>query len=262
MSWLRPARALARSSLRPRALFAAAPRRRRRRASGLGAARASAWPAAGQAHRHILGGPAASALFSTGSSDPQDFVKDIPSFKGFLEEDRARRAGDTVRVALSEFDAEADQDAQLTDLCGRQHSYLRLSLTEKCNLRCLYCMPEEGIPLRPRQEMLTTDELVEIARHFNAYGVDKIRLTGGEPLVNRDVGIVCRELGALPGMKTLAITTNGIKLPRKLPSLLDSGEFWKRLEPPLPPPASPSPCHTPESLSSTVPLPLFDIMSY
>ena len=124
---------------------------------------------------------------------------------------------------------EMELDEQLTDLYGRKHSYLRLSLTEKCNLRCLYCMPEEGIPLRPRQEMLTTDELVEVARHFNAYGVDKIRLTGGEPLVNRDVGIICRELGSLPKMKTLAITTNGIKLPRKLPSLLDSGEFTLNL---------------------------------
>lgn len=211
---------------------AAAPRRRPR---GPGAA-GSAAPAGIVLPRVFLGGHS-----SFSSRGAEDFVKDIPSFQSFLEEDRERRAGKIVRDALSSVGDGADESAQLTDLCGRQHSYLRLSLTEKCNLRCRYCMPEEGIPLRPRQEMLTADELVEIARHFNSHGVDKIRLTGGEPLVNREIGSICRELGALPGMKTLAITTNGIKLPRKLPSLLDSGEFRKCSGPFLPIPFLPGP---------------------
>ena len=103
------------------------------------------------------------------------------------------------------------------DLCGRQHTYLRLSLTEKCNLRCRYCMPEAGVPLQPTEHMLTTDEIVEIGTRFNKWGVDKIRLTGGEPLVNKDIGLICREFGQLPNMDTLAITTNGLVLPRKLP---------------------------------------------
>ena len=84
-------------------------------------------------------------------------------------------------------------------------------------------MPEDGVPLQPAEHMLTTDEIVEIGTYFNKWGVDKIRLTGGEPLVNKDIGLICREFGQLPGMKTLAITTNGLVLPRKLPSLLDAG---------------------------------------
>ena len=210
--WKRAHRALSST-----ARGAAAPRRRPR---GPGAAGSVAPAALVSAPPRVF--PGRSPFSSRGA---EGFVKDIPSFQSFLEEDRERRAGKIVRDALSSIGDGADESAQLTDLCGRRHSYLRLSLTEKCNLRCRYCMPEEGIPLRPRQEMLTADELVEIARHFNTHGVDKIRLTGGEPLVNREIGSICRELGALPGMKTLAITTNGIKLPRKLPSLLDSGEF-------------------------------------
>ncbi|XP_054995460.1 molybdenum cofactor biosynthesis protein 1 isoform X3 [Sorex araneus] len=75
----------------------------------------------------------------------------------------------------------------LTDSFGRQHSYLRISLTEKCNLRCQYCMPEEGVPLTPKSELLTTEEILTLARLFVKEGVDKIRLTGGEPLIRPDV---------------------------------------------------------------------------
>ncbi|EMP24506.1 Molybdenum cofactor biosynthesis protein 1, partial [Chelonia mydas] len=77
--------------------------------------------------------------------------------------------------------------AFLTDRFGRQHNYLRISLTEKCNLRCQYCMPEEGVQLTPKSELLTTQEIITIARLFVKEGVDKIRLTGGEPLIRPDV---------------------------------------------------------------------------
>ncbi|XP_069879924.1 molybdenum cofactor biosynthesis protein 1 isoform X3 [Dipodomys merriami] len=77
--------------------------------------------------------------------------------------------------------------AFLTDSFGRQHNYLRISLTEKCNLRCRYCMPEEGVPLTPRADLLTTEEILILARLFVKEGVDKIRLTGGEPLIRPDV---------------------------------------------------------------------------
>ncbi|KAF6364895.1 molybdenum cofactor synthesis 1 [Rhinolophus ferrumequinum] len=77
--------------------------------------------------------------------------------------------------------------AFLTDSFGRQHSYLRISLTEKCNLRCQYCMPEEGVPLTPKVDLLTTEEILMLARLFVKEGVDKIRLTGGEPLIRPDV---------------------------------------------------------------------------
>ena len=77
--------------------------------------------------------------------------------------------------------------AFLTDSFGRQHDYLRISLTEKCNLRCQYCMPEEGVDLTAKQNLLSSDELIQLADIFVQEGVKKIRLTGGEPLVRPDV---------------------------------------------------------------------------
>lgn len=96
----------------------------------------------------------------------------------------------------------------LADQFGRVHDYLRISLTERCNLRCFYCMPEEGIVLRPRSEFMSKDEIVSIANTFVALGVKKIRLTGGEPLVRSDAKEIINELSKLP--IELAITTNGI----------------------------------------------------
>ncbi|XP_029448793.1 LOW QUALITY PROTEIN: molybdenum cofactor biosynthesis protein 1 [Rhinatrema bivittatum] len=113
--------------------------------------------------------------------------------------------------------------AFLTDSFGRQHSYLRISLTEKCNLRCQYCMPEEGVQLTPRSELLTTQEILTLARLFVKEGVDKIRLTGGEPLIRPDVVNIVAELRKLEGLKTIAITTNGINLARQLPRLKEAG---------------------------------------
>jgi len=111
----------------------------------------------------------------------------------------------------------------LTDTFERHHSYLRISLTERCNLRCTYCMPSEGIELSPNEEILSTPEIVRIARLFAAAGVNKIRLTGGEPLVRKDILSLCQQLGAIEGIDTLAVTTNGIVLPRMLPDLQKAG---------------------------------------
>ncbi|XP_060705134.1 molybdenum cofactor biosynthesis protein 1 isoform X1 [Hemiscyllium ocellatum] len=113
--------------------------------------------------------------------------------------------------------------AFLTDSFGRQHSYLRISLTEKCNLRCQYCMPEEGVKLTPKPQLLTTEEVVTLARLFVQEGVDKIRLTGGEPLIRPDVVSIVSQLRQLVGLKTIAVTTNGINLARQLPSLKEAG---------------------------------------
>ncbi|XP_077997873.1 molybdenum cofactor biosynthesis protein 1-like [Glandiceps talaboti] len=112
--------------------------------------------------------------------------------------------------------------AFLTDSFGRRHNYLRISLTEKCNLRCQYCMPEDGVDLTPKQRLLSTEEIIKIAKLFVHEGIDKIRLTGGEPLVRRDAIEIVEELGKL-GLDTLALTTNGIVLPRKLPKLKAAG---------------------------------------
>jgi len=109
----------------------------------------------------------------------------------------------------------------LVDKFGRKHDYLRISLTERCNLRCFYCMPEEGIPLRPRTEFMNRTEVIQIAKTFVELGVKKIRLTGGEPLVRSDVGEIIRSLADLP--VELAITTNGILVDRFIELFRDAG---------------------------------------
>lgn len=96
----------------------------------------------------------------------------------------------------------------LTDSFGRQHSYLRISLTELCNLRCTYCMPAEGIQLSPKSHIMNFDEVYTIAKTFVDHGVTKIRLTGGEPFVRKDVDIVLKKLATLP--VELAITSNAV----------------------------------------------------
>lgn len=96
----------------------------------------------------------------------------------------------------------------LTDSFGRKHDYLRLSLTERCNLRCFYCMPEEGHECHPKSHLMSVDEIDTIARTFVNLGVQKIRLTGGEPLVRKEAREIIQRLGALP--VELAITTNGV----------------------------------------------------
>lgn len=100
----------------------------------------------------------------------------------------------------------------LTDKFGRQHSYLRISLTELCNLRCTYCMPAEGIQLSPKSHIMNFDEVYTIAKTFVDHGVTKIRLTGGEPFVRKDVDIVLKKLATLP--VELAITSNAVIIDR------------------------------------------------
>ncbi|KAF1733487.1 Molybdenum cofactor biosynthesis protein 1 [Beauveria bassiana] len=113
----------------------------------------------------------------------------------------------------------------LTDTFHRQHDYLRISVTERCNLRCLYCMPEEGVPLSPSRELLTTPEIVMLSSVFVSQGVTKIRLTGGEPTVRRDIVPLMHQIGALRsrGLRELCLTTNGISLHRKLDSMVEAG---------------------------------------
>ncbi|WP_163395748.1 GTP 3',8-cyclase MoaA [Flavobacterium limi] len=102
----------------------------------------------------------------------------------------------------------------LTDDFGRKHNYLRISLLEKCNLRCTYCMPAEGIALSPKASLMTADEIFAIAQTFVKNGVDKIRLTGGEPLLRKDFPEIVSKLSALE--VSLSITTNGILIDRHI----------------------------------------------
>lgn len=109
----------------------------------------------------------------------------------------------------------------IVDTFGRVHNYLRISLTEKCNLRCFYCMPEEGIPLKERNVFMTPDEVVAIAKKFVELGVDKIRLTGGEPLVKKGAHEIIERLGVLP--INLTLTTNGILVDQFIESFKRAG---------------------------------------
>jgi cyclic pyranopterin phosphate synthase len=112
---------------------------------------------------------------------------------------------------------------RLTDGFARAHTYLRISLTDRCNLRCGYCMPPEGIDWSPRATMLHEDEIVRLARIFVDMGIDKIRLTGGEPLVRRDLERIVARLAALPGLDVLAMTTNAISLGDRAATLRAAG---------------------------------------
>lgn len=103
-----------------------------------------------------------------------------------------------------------NKDPQIIDTFGREHTYLRISLTDRCNLRCFYCMPEEGIELTDKENVMTLEEIVEISKVFTGLGVDTIRLTGGEPLIRNNFAFLARELSKL-GV-TLKLTTNGIVL--------------------------------------------------
>lgn len=101
---------------------------------------------------------------------------------------------------------------QIIDSFGRQHSYLRISLTDRCNLRCFYCMPEDGVKLIDKPDIMTTKEIIEISKTFIDLGVNTIRLTGGEPLIRKDFEDLVRELTQLGVI--LKLTTNGILLDR------------------------------------------------
>lgn len=111
--------------------------------------------------------------------------------------------------------------SSLIDTFGRVHNYLRISLTERCNLRCFYCMPEEGIPLRNKAELMRSEEVIELAQIFVNMGVKKIRLTGGEPLIKKDIEHVLAQLGKMP--VELALTTNGILVDHYLEVFKSSG---------------------------------------
>ena len=113
----------------------------------------------------------------------------------------------------------------LTDNFQRQHDYLRISITERCNLRCTYCMPEAGVPLSPPEHLLTTPEITYLSDLFVRQGVTKIRLTGGEPTIREDILPMMRQIGDLrrKGLKELCLTTNGISLHRKLDSMVEAG---------------------------------------
>ena len=112
----------------------------------------------------------------------------------------------------------------LIDRYGRRVSYVRISVTDRCDLRCVYCM-SNNMTFLPRAELLTLEEVIRLGQNFVALGVEKIRITGGEPLVRRDVMRVFEQLGALHehGLRELTLTTNGTQLPRFAKGLVAAG---------------------------------------
>ena len=126
-------------------------------------------------------------------------------------------------TSCEKFPADEPVSNMLVDSFGRKHTYLRISLTERCNLRCQYCMPAEGAELTASPQLLSQNEIVRLANIFVSSGVNKIRLTGGEPTVRKDIDDICLQLSNLKRLKTLAMTTNGITLAKKLPRLKECG---------------------------------------
>lgn len=111
----------------------------------------------------------------------------------------------------------------MRDGCGRAIDYLRLSVTDLCNFRCRYCMPESGVIKRDHREILSVEEFIEMGRAAAECGITKIRLTGGEPLVRRGIADICRGLAAIPGIREVCMTTNGSLLPQLAGTLRQAG---------------------------------------
>ena len=110
-----------------------------------------------------------------------------------------------------------DKSSMLEDSFARKHNYLRISLTERCNLRCSYCMPIDGVQITPSSKLMNSNEIYEISKIFVSHGVDKIRLTGGEPSVRKDFPDILKRLSSLP--VKLSLTTNAVSIDRYIPLL-------------------------------------------
>ena len=112
---------------------------------------------------------------------------------------------------------------QLRDPYGRIIDYLRVSITDRCNFRCVYCMPESGFPVTPKEESLTNEELVRLIGIASTLGMSKIRLTGGEPLLRKDLPEMIREVSKMPGVREISCTTNGFMLTQLAAPLREAG---------------------------------------
>jgi len=146
-----------------------------------------------------------------GSAPTPVFVSVRPHLRG------AEGAATKEREALV-----MPESGPLIDRYGRVHNDLRLSVTDRCNLRCVYCMPEVGMTFQPRDALLSFEEMVRVARVARELGVSALRLTGGEPLVRNNLASLVRQLAAL-GFDDLALTTNAMLLAPLVPALVDAG---------------------------------------
>ncbi|WP_239257283.1 GTP 3',8-cyclase MoaA [Listeria ilorinensis] len=111
----------------------------------------------------------------------------------------------------------------LTDRFGRVHDYIRISVTDRCNLRCVYCMPEEGLKFLPHEKVLSQDEIVDFMKIMVQFGIRKVRLTGGEPLLRTDIVEIVRGIASIPEIEDIAVTTNAMYLAKKAADLKAAG---------------------------------------
>lgn len=111
----------------------------------------------------------------------------------------------------------------MIDQFGRRVEYLRVSVTDKCNLRCVYCMPEEGLPWLKREQLLSYEEIAEIVRTMAGMGLKRVRITGGEPLVRRDLPDLVKMIAAVPQIDDLSLSTNAVLLEEQAEALRDAG---------------------------------------
>ena len=111
----------------------------------------------------------------------------------------------------------------MIDQFGRSIEYLRISVTDRCNFRCKYCMPLEGLPWLPKAEILRYEEIAEIVRQLAPLGLKRIRLTGGEPTIRPQLATLVRMLREIPGVEDISLSTNGVKLPELAAELRDAG---------------------------------------
>lgn len=115
------------------------------------------------------------------------------------------------------------QRPTVQDTLGRPLRNLRLSVTDRCNLRCSYCMPEENYIWLPREDLLTFEEVILLVDHFTALGVRRVRLTGGEPLLRSDLPVLVKMLAQRPAIEDLALTTNAVHLEAQAAALREAG---------------------------------------
>ncbi len=150
---------------------------------------------------------------------PIEFVDtEVETLSGLAPEDIAPATEDVLPPLEEETSL-----PPLIDSFGRRMNYMRISITDRCNFRCTYCMPAEGVPWKPRGEILTYEEILRLVRVGTRIGIDQIRITGGEPTVRKGVVDFIRELAHIPGVRDLSMTTNGLLLPHLAQPLADAG---------------------------------------
>ena len=123
-----------------------------------------------------------------------------------------------MRKALPIAESVAHRDAQ-----GRAINYLRISVTDRCNFRCLYCMPEAGLEWLPKSQILSYEEIAAIVRQLAPTGIRRLRITGGEPTIRPDLEVLIRYLADMPGIEDVALSTNGVKLVQRAPAYAAAG---------------------------------------